>query len=359
MADDPDNPNLKTPERSRIPKIVRRSALVLLYCIPFLLSIAIWNLWVTNLLHAHNPVPGDFFLVDGRQMHIFCSGIGSPTIIIEAGLGSDWLGWQGVQPQLSQRSRVCTYDRSGLGWSEPRPGKRDAEAIAQQLHTLLDEAGMAGPIILVGHSAGGLNIREYDREFPDNVVGVVLVDSASPQEFDELPGFRASYDEEKRKAYSELYWEKIRVWSGWERLLGHCSARVSNDEAFMAGQYNAQQCRPAYEGGELGEFMDLENAAGQAARLTTFGKVPLLILSKDPALVITGMSPDAVAGLSVWDREQEALKSLSPVSWRVIARRSGHQIFHDRPDVIVNEISRLLAYLRGGPVPPFGSTIAE
>ena len=132
--------------------------------------------------------------------------------------------------------------------------------------------------------------------------------------------------------------------------------RCRRDVAFMAGQYNAQQCRPAYEGGDIGELMDLETAATQAARLTTFGSVPLLILSKDPTRVITGMSPDAVAGLPIWDREQEALKSLSPVSWRVIARGSGHAIFHDRPDLVVKEITRLLAYLRGGPTPPFGTT---
>jgi pimeloyl-ACP methyl ester carboxylesterase len=202
-------------------------------------------------------------------------------------------------------------------------------------------------------------MREYAREFLDNIVGVVLVDSASPQQVDELPGFRAEFNEDKRTAWSHLFWEKIRVNTGWERLLGHCTAQVPNDVAFEAGQYNAEQCRPDYEGADIGELMDFETAANQAARLTTFGKVPLLILSKDPTRVITGMSPDAVAGLPIWDREQETLKSLSPTSWRVIAHGSGHGIHHDRPDLLVKEISRMFSYLRGGPAPPFGTTDTE
>ncbi len=347
------------PHRSLPLRIARWVGIGVIFLIPVLLSFAIWNRSETTLLHAHNPVPGNFFLVDGRQMHIYCSGGGSPTLVIEAGLGSDWLGWQGVQPKLEQVTRICTYDRSGLGWSEPRTGKRDAETIAQELHSLLDEAAIVGPIVLVGHSAGGFYVREYAREYPAEVAGVVLVDSTSPQQFDELPGFRASYEADKRNAMFELRWEDVRVLTGWERLTGHCKARVPEDVAYMAGQYQAEQCRPDYLGGDLGEYMDVETAGKQAARLTNFGKIPLLIISKDPNLIKSGMSADAIDGLAVWDREQEALKSLSPVSWRVIARGAGHQIYHDRPDVMVAEIARLVAYLRGGATPPFGSTVTE
>jgi pimeloyl-ACP methyl ester carboxylesterase len=342
MTVSPDHSTGEGMPHSTSRKIMRWFGITAGFLLLAVLSHALWNLAVVKWQHAHNLVPGNFYSVNGHQMHIYCSGAGSPTLVIEAGLGSDWLGWQGVQPKLAQITRVCTYDRSGLGWSEPRPGKHDAEAIVRQLHTLLNEAGVARPIVFTGHSAGGLYAREYAREYPAEVAGVVLVDSASPQQMDELPGFRASYEEDKRNAMSDLHWEELRVWSGWDRLTGHCRARVPKDVAFIAGQYNAQQCHPDYEGGDLGEFLDLDDALKQAARLTSFGEIPLLILTRDTGKIQSGMSHDAIAGIAVWEHEQEALKSLSPQSWRVIARGAGHQIYHDRPDVVVVEISRLI-----------------
>jgi pimeloyl-ACP methyl ester carboxylesterase len=340
-------------------RLTRAILIAAIVCLLFLLILPVWNLAVTRWQHAHNPVPGSFYVIGGKRMHMYCSGIGSPTIVVEAGLGSDWLGWQVVQPQLSKVTRICTYDRSGLGWSEPRLGPRDAETIARQFHALLDEAGVQRPLVLTGHSAGGLYVREYAREFPAEVAGMVLVDSASPQQMDELPGFRTSYEEDKRNAWRDLRWEELRVWSGWERLVGGCHDKPGKGLENMAGQYDAQACRPSYEGGDLGEFLDLDVAFRQAARLTNFGSVPLVVLSKDTGVRTKEMTPKQIAGLQVWAREQEALKDLSPMSWLVIARGSGHKIYQDRPDVVVKEMSRLIAYLRGGPAPPFGSTTVE
>jgi len=305
---------------------------------------------------ARAPVAGAFYHVDGRQMHLYCSGAGSPTVVVEAGLGSDWLGWQVVQPVLSKLTRICTYDRSGLGWSEPRPGPRDAEAIARQLHKLLRNARVEGPFVLTGHSAGGLYVREYAREFPADVAGIIFVDSASPQQIDELPGFRAQYEADKRNAARELWSDRLRVWSGWERLSGHCRETPGKGLQALSPLYEAKACRPRYVDGELGEYLDFAVSAREAARLISFGNKPLLILSRDPK---NRKTSDPDTGSSIWDREQEGLKSLSPASWRVIARRSGHKIFQDRPEVVTAEIARLIEYLRGDPAPPFGSTVTK
>jgi pimeloyl-ACP methyl ester carboxylesterase len=328
-------------------------------CLLLLLTLSLWNLAATKWQHAHNPVPGNFYAVDGRQMHVYCSGTGSPTILIEAAASADWLAWQGVQATLSQLTRVCTYDRSGHGWSQPRSGSRDAETIARELHALLDQAPVSRPLVLTGHSAGGLYVREYAREFPAEVAGVVLIDSSSPQQIDELPGFRTSYEADKRDKVRELRWEELRVWSGWERLMGRCRNTPSRELQHLVGQYDAEMCRPEYVGGEDSEFMDFETTCKQAERLTSFGNVPLLIISKDTDLRTEAMTADAIGEMAVWAREQEALKSLSPLSWRVIARGSGHGIHHDRPDVVVGEMTRAIGYLRGGPAPRFGSTAIE
>jgi pimeloyl-ACP methyl ester carboxylesterase len=328
-------------------------------CLLFSLAVVAWNQIVTRRLHERNPVPGNFYSVDGHQMHLYCSGEGSPTILIEAGLGHDWLDWQGVQPELSRLTRVCTYDRSGSGWSEPRPGPRDAETIARQLHTLLNRAGMKRPLVLAGHSGGGFYIREFVREFPDESAAVVFIDSASPQQFDELPGFRASYEEFLSDRPRKLWWERLRIRSGLQRLAGHCRGTPPKNLASLAGQYASEKCRPEYEGADFGEYVDLETAAKQAVRLTDFGSKPLLIISRDPNRRTEKMTPEDEKVLAEWDREQETLKSLSPMSWRVIARDSGHEIYDARPDVVIGEVSRLLTYLRGGPAPRFGSTTAE
>jgi pimeloyl-ACP methyl ester carboxylesterase len=320
-----------------------------------LIVLSIWSLTISRYQHAHNKVPGAFYSVDGRQMHLYCSGEGAPTIVIEAGLGRDWLDWQGVQPDLSRLTRVCTYDRSGLGWSEPRSGSHDAEAIAHQLHLLLDEAKIPRPLVVAGHSGGGLYVREFAREYPDEVAAVVLIDSTSPQQFDE-PGESRAFQKFLRESPRRLFWEKVRVWSGLQRLTGRCKGRPPMDLANMSGQYDAEKCRPQYIGADFGDYVDLEVAAKQAGRLTSLGSKPLLILSRDPDQRTNRMTREDENELAAWDREQEELKSLSRMSRRVIARGSGHEIIHARPDVFLAEMSGLVTCLRGGEAPQFGIT---
>jgi pimeloyl-ACP methyl ester carboxylesterase len=276
---------------------------------------------------------------------------------MEAAASAPWSVWRKVQPELSQVTRVCSYDRAGHGWSAPRDAPRDAETIVRELHSLLDEAAVKRPFVLAGHSAGGLYVREYFREFPADVAGVALIDSSSPRQIDELPGFRVAYEKDKRDAKHDLWKDRLRVWSGWERLLGYCSV-PAKDFPGWANQYNAMACRPDYVDTDESEFNYFEESSKQAGRLISFGNIPLLVISRDPGLP-KGLTPSGLSYIPVWEGEQEASKSLSPLSWRVIARNSGHMVPLDRPDVIVAEMNRLIAYLRGGTAPPFGSTATK
>jgi pimeloyl-ACP methyl ester carboxylesterase len=324
-------------------------------CVLLLLALSLWNLAMARWLHARNPVPGNFYTVEGRQMHIDCSGKGSPAVVMEAAASAPWSVWRKVQPGLSQVTRVCSYDRAGHGWSEPRNGPRDAETIVRELHSLLDQAGVKRPFVLVGHSAGGLYVREYAREFPADIAGIALIESSSPRQIDELPGWRASYEEDKQDAKRELWEDRLRVWSGWARLLGQCSVQARNFPGW-AGQYDAMACRPGYVDTDESELSYFEESSRQAGRLKSFGSVPLLVVSQDPNARSAGTT---AAEILVWGTEQEESKSLSPISWRVIAHGSGHMVPRDRPDVIVAEMTRLIDYLRGGPPPPFGSTTTK
>jgi hypothetical protein len=118
-------------------------------------------------------------------------------------------------------------------------------------------------------------------------------------------------------------------------------------------------CRPDYVDTDECELNYFEQSSKQAGRLESFGSIPLLVITRDPNLSKEGMTPRAVAQIPVWEGEQEASKSLAPLSWRVIARNSDHMVPLDRPDVIVSGLTRLVDYLRGGPAPPFGSTATK
>jgi pimeloyl-ACP methyl ester carboxylesterase len=118
--------------------------------------------------------------VAGHDMQLHCTGEGNggPTVVMDAGLGGGVLDWQTVQPEVTKFARVCSYDRSGLGWSASGPKPRTSSQIVEELHALLKNAGEDGPYVLVGHSFGGANVQLYAAEYPDEVAGMVLVDSA-------------------------------------------------------------------------------------------------------------------------------------------------------------------------------------
>ncbi len=134
------------------------------------------------------PPPGRLVEVDGRVSHLYCTGTGSPTVILESGLddlGS--LSWSLVQEELRHTSRVCSYDRAGVMWSEPGKEPRDAGRIADELHALLTVASEAPPYVLVGHSMGGVLVRVFDQRYPGEAEGLVLVDSAHPEQETRFP----------------------------------------------------------------------------------------------------------------------------------------------------------------------------
>ncbi len=126
------------------------------------------------------PAPGQLVDVGGFRLHLDCRGTGSPTVVIDAGLGAWSTPWHMVQTSVASATRVCTYDRAGLGYSDPGPQPRDAAHFADELHTLLRRAAVAGPYVLAGHSLGGLTMRVYAQRYPQDVAGVVFIDSMSP-----------------------------------------------------------------------------------------------------------------------------------------------------------------------------------
>jgi pimeloyl-ACP methyl ester carboxylesterase len=126
------------------------------------------------------PPPGRLVDVGGYRMHLYCLGAGSPTVILDAANMGTVSNWAWVQPQIATATRVCAYDRAGLGWSDLSPVPQDTRQNAEALHSLLSNADVPGPYVLVGHSLGGLYTRMFVERFPDDVVGMVLIEGTLP-----------------------------------------------------------------------------------------------------------------------------------------------------------------------------------
>lgn len=122
------------------------------------------------------------FDIGGRSLYLECSGSGAPTVVLDAGAGMDTSTWAAVLPQLSRVSQVCAYDRANVGRSDPAPTPRTLADTVADLHELISRAGLAGPLVLVGHSFGGLDARLYAATYPAEVAGMILLD-ATPAAF--------------------------------------------------------------------------------------------------------------------------------------------------------------------------------
>ena len=128
--------------------------------------------------------PGKLYPVYDTTLHILCMGKGSPTIILEAGLGGNYLDWTLTQPLIAQHHQVCAYDRAGAGFSLPTTRSRTAANITDDLHALIGAAQLETPFILVGHSFGGMMALHYAKRFPSDVAGLVLLDPMHPDQFE-------------------------------------------------------------------------------------------------------------------------------------------------------------------------------
>jgi pimeloyl-ACP methyl ester carboxylesterase len=311
--------------------VVAASAILVL---PVLLNV------VTNIvLRARYPMPGTLYLINGRPMHLYCSGHGAPTVVLDAGGGNDWLVWQKVQPELAKTMRVCSYDRAGVGWSELQPGVRDAKNISMELHQLLAQAGEKGPFVLVGASVAGFYARQYVDRYPSEIAGLVLVDASTPEQIQAIPGSAYSPELIKRK-HREVMLEWWKEASGWALLMGDCKVEVEPGLEAYSGQARAEACRPSYATSWRGEADQFWNSAAEAARARCCKDLPLLIVSQDPD---NPQGTQSTTIRPIWNSLQEGLKALSRRARRVIARGSGHGVMIDRPDVVIDGIREISA----------------
>ncbi|HEY7361815.1 MAG TPA: alpha/beta fold hydrolase [Streptosporangiaceae bacterium] len=169
---------------------------------------ALYQAIATRLDRRSYPPPGQLIDVGGYRLHLNCTvapDARQPVVILEQGGGGNSLAWFLLQPEVARAAAVCAYDRAGMGWSEPGPAPRDGRQIAAELQRLLHNAGLAGPYVLVGHSFGGLYVRAFAAEFPQEVAGLVLLDATHPDIWTRTPGGRAEYQNNAR-VYAAARW---------------------------------------------------------------------------------------------------------------------------------------------------------
>jgi pimeloyl-ACP methyl ester carboxylesterase len=249
--------------------------------------------------------PKATFDVQGHGMFIECKGEGEPTVILDSGLGVDSTStWAAVRPKVAELTRVCLYDRAGMAASEPGPKPRTIEAMTEELHELLRAAGVEPPYVLAGASLGGMNAQLFAVRHPDEVAGVVLVDSLHP-DLD----------------------RKI------EPLLGKRGAR----ERRQALARNAEGVTYA---DLLASDDELRRASGD------FPPVPLIVLKHGISFDPGGEPVPSIERL--WGRLQEASAKLSPEGRVVVAEQSHHRIAEDQPELVADAIREVVEAARAG-----------
>ena len=219
------------------------------------------------------PMHGQLVDVGGYRLHLSCTGSGSPTVVLLPGAGEFSPAWAWIAPNVARDARVCAYDRAGRGWSEAAPGPQDGVALAADLHTLLDRAHVAGPYVLVGHSFGGLYALTFAARYPEQVAGVVLLDSTSPEMFTRVRAYPMFYEGYRR--VSALFPSLARVGVGrfaYRSAFDGLPPQERREQlAFWSTARSARSQRD--------EWAEAPMVMKQARSLRTLGSLPLMVLT--------------------------------------------------------------------------------
>lgn len=281
-----------------------------------------WKQWKAP--RVLQPV-GELVEVDGRRSHIVCAGSGSPTVVLEAGL-DPWgaLSWARVQPEISNITRVCAYDRAGIAWSEPRGEKRDASRIAEELHKLLRAKSESPPYVLVGHSQGGTYARVFAGRYRKEVVGFVFIDSSTPRQDESLP---------------QPAWAGAMIWlsrglseTGLDRLRG-----LGGMPWLAESQRDALQAlAPGSTRAIHHELRAISESSDQDEATASLGDRPLVVLT----------AGESVRRTPAWYALQAQLAGRSTNSDHRIIHGADHYIQNDRPESVIAAIAEVVHAVR-------------
>ncbi len=263
----------------RILKIAGISLLILI-SVPLIIG------QILRFTASVEPPAGELVDVGGYKLHISCvgpegkTGDDLPTVVIEAGAGVSSPVYHWIQDGVSKTTKVCVYDRAGLGWSDPSDLPRDAKTINTALHTLLDRSGIKRPFVFVGHSIAGLYMRDYVERYPGEVAGLVFLDPSHPKQ-NQMFGLTDSQRAEQMDSIkTKLFLVKLVMRLGVQEVFNPLNGGdMSSYPENIRKQTDYLSKQPGNIDTVLIEAEDFEKAGEQAAQNKSLGDLPVVVIS--------------------------------------------------------------------------------
>ena len=275
---------------------------------------------------AATPPPGHLVDIGGYRLHLWCTGDGAPAVILDTGLGGSSADWGFVQPDVARFTRVCSYDRAGMGYSDPGPSPRTARRIASELAELLVRSGIGGPVVLVGASIAGFDVRVFASDHPERAAGLVLVDASHEDQAHEVPPMAR--------------FVPLLSTTGVLRLFGvSFGQRIESLAPSVRPFARATSFRAAGYQAAADEMIHVQQSASQVRSSRRKLTIPVLVITG-------GRGAD-----ENWRQLQRDQASLSERGCLMIARESGHVVPVDQPEVVVDAIRTVVETARGHDVP--------
>jgi pimeloyl-ACP methyl ester carboxylesterase len=301
-------------------------------------------------------------LQDGRHLNLFCMGKGAPAVLFDSGLADSTIAWLKVQGEIAKTTRACSYDRAGVGFSDPRNGESDTKAIVADIHALLGAAKISTPVLFVGHSMAGLDAVLLEATHPEDVAGAVLVDPSFANQFDTSAdaAIAAGAPPAMRTVALASYQKDAARW----RECAHLPAPLPDDCAQadtrlspeLAAFHKAQESRPSYLLTQASEYAAmLPTAQGKGLDQTeieavapSFGDKPLIVLTHGIAESYPGLNAAQNAAIEKsWMEGHDKLAALSTHGSNTVVPDSHHSIQRDHPQAVIDAINKALAEIRG------------
>lgn len=297
-------------------------------------------------LQANDINPhGQLIKINNRNMHIHCMGNQQPTIILDSGTGGFSLEWINIQRAVATHTRICAYDRAGYGWSEASDLPRATKKIAHELYDLLQTANIQGPYIMVGHSFGGFTAQYFARQFNDQVVGMVLIDSSHLEQIYRLPE-----DTENSSINTANQARRNLV------------SKAIIHERFPK-QYAAQAYKMMNRQSSLMTFREematyvISSRQLRNIQHKPMNDIPLHILSRGKRVWPNTPHGDALE--ATWAYLQNDLNNLSNNSKHIIGKQSEHSIHLDQPALVIQSILEILQTVTNTNLPIGEFSIAQ